>query len=120
MGRRVFRHFTHRVIDPEFFRFSGDRVQSGGEGDFGTIAGKLKSRRPRGKAMNFGGYRLQAQNGVGRDGVSFRALTPDGSTAVEVRDLTPARSVPDRWPRLTHRLQLAARLYRSVLFPSGG
>ena len=46
--------------------------------------------------MKFGDYRLQAQLGVGRDGVSYRAWTPDGSTEVEIRDLTPARSDPER------------------------
>ncbi len=60
--------------------------------------------------MKFGDYRLQAQLGVGRDGVSYRAWTPDGSTEVEIRDLTPARSDPERWLQLSQRLRLAARL----------
>jgi serine/threonine protein kinase/class 3 adenylate cyclase len=60
--------------------------------------------------MNLGPYRLLAQRGAGRDGVSYEAeATADGAPA-EVRVLTAARQNPERWPALARRLRLAALL----------
>ncbi len=60
--------------------------------------------------MRFGGYRLIAQIGAGRDGIAYRALDPDGQTPVEIRDLTTARADADRWPKLVRRLRLSFQL----------
>ena len=60
--------------------------------------------------MSFGGYQLTTLLASGPDGVSYRAIAPDGQTLVEIRDLSPARSNPDRWPLLSRRLLLNALL----------
>ena len=60
--------------------------------------------------MNFGGYQLLSQIGIGPDGVSYRAVSPDGVTPVEVRDLSAARADPLRWPEVDRRIRLARQL----------
>jgi hypothetical protein len=60
--------------------------------------------------MSIDRYRLRAQLGAGPDGVAYRAITLDGETEVEVRDLSAARRVPGRWERLVPRLRMAAQL----------
>ena len=60
--------------------------------------------------MNSSGYRRLIPLGAGRDGVSYRALTPDGETRVEVRDLAAAQADPARWPALARRIKLASQL----------
>ena len=60
--------------------------------------------------MNRSGYQLLNPIGTGRDGVAYRALSPDGLTPVELRDLAAARADPIRWPALSRRINLAARL----------
>jgi eukaryotic-like serine/threonine-protein kinase len=55
-------------------------------------------------------YRLLTQLGAGVDGISYRALAPEDSRPVEVRDLSSARADADRWPHLAKRLRLAAAL----------
>ena len=60
--------------------------------------------------MSLNRYRLRAQLGAGPDGVAYRAITLDGETEVEVRDLSAARRVPGRWERLVPRLRMAAQL----------
>jgi serine/threonine protein kinase/class 3 adenylate cyclase len=60
--------------------------------------------------MSLDRYRLQAQLGAGPDGVSYRALSEEGETSVEVRDLSRAREFVGRWDWLAPRLRLAAQL----------
>jgi eukaryotic-like serine/threonine-protein kinase len=60
--------------------------------------------------MSFGGYRPMTQLGAGTDGISYRGLAGDGVTAVEIRDLTPARRDASRWARLVPRVRLAEQL----------
>ena len=59
--------------------------------------------------MQFGGYRLLAQLGAGRDGVVYRAEAPDGAS-VELHLLGGARADPLRWTILERRLRLAILL----------
>jgi eukaryotic-like serine/threonine-protein kinase len=60
--------------------------------------------------MGLDRYRLLAQLGAGADGVSYRALSEDGETEVEVHDLSAARRIAGRWGKLVPRLRTAAEL----------
>ncbi len=60
--------------------------------------------------MSFGDYRLLTQIGAGRDGIAYRALAPDGSTLVEVHDLSTARASVDRWESLARRIRICLQL----------
>jgi serine/threonine protein kinase/class 3 adenylate cyclase len=66
--------------------------------------------------MSFERYRLLAQLGAGSDGMAYRAVAGDGSTLVEVIDLSRARSDAGRWGELVRRLRTAGELQdRSVI-----
>jgi eukaryotic-like serine/threonine-protein kinase len=60
--------------------------------------------------MNLGRYRLLAQRGAGRDGVSYEAEATADRAPAEVRVLTAARRDAERWQALARRLRLAALL----------
>jgi len=60
--------------------------------------------------MSLDRYRLLAQLGAGPDGIAYRAVAEDGSTVVEVVDLSRARSDAGRWGRLVPRLRLTDEL----------
>ena len=60
--------------------------------------------------MSLDRYRLLAQLGAGPDGIAYRAVAEDGSTVVEVLDLSRARDDAGRWERLARQLRLAGEL----------
>jgi serine/threonine protein kinase/class 3 adenylate cyclase len=66
--------------------------------------------------MRLDRYHLLAQLGAGCDGISYRAVAEDGTTAIEVRDLGRARDDAARWKQLRPRLRLAAGLQHPAAF----
>ena len=64
--------------------------------------------------------RLDRQVSAGPDGVRYAGIDPNDDTPVVVERLFLARRAPDRWPKLSHRIRLAAQLQAPGLAPFRG
>ena len=64
--------------------------------------------------------RLDRQVSAGPDGVRYAGLDPNDDTPVVVERLFLAKRAPGRWPKLSHRIRLAAQLEAPGLAPFRG